>query len=83
MLSFLYYRYCRKGQWELAQNWFDYSELFETSIVSFLSLHALSRKIEVMLLSFNTSRATKSKKALKQLKKQISKVQHAIVHATY
>nr|XP_022331897.1 adenylate cyclase type 10-like [Crassostrea virginica] len=65
--------YCRKGQWELAQNWFDYSELFETSIVSFLSLHALSRKIEVMLLSFNTSRATKSKKALKQLKKQISK----------
>lgn len=71
---FILRRFSRKGRWSSAQVWFDYSELFETRIVSFLSLYALSRKIEVMLLSLNTCRVTKSHSALDQMKRQITRV---------
>lgn len=71
---FILRRFSRKGRWSSAQVWFDYSELFETKIVSFLSLYALSRKIEVMLLSLNTCRVTKSHSALDQMKRQITRV---------
>lgn len=71
-------RFSRKGRWSSAQVWFDYSELFEARIVSFLSLYALSRKIEVMLLSLNTCRVTKSHSALDQMKRQITRVRQIL-----
>lgn len=79
-LSFflIWRRFSRKGRWSSAQVWFDYSELFETRIVSFLSLYALSRKIEVVLLSLNTCRVTKSQSALDQMKKQITRVRQIL-----
>ncbi|XP_062574125.1 adenylate cyclase type 10-like isoform X2 [Saccostrea cucullata] len=63
--------FCRKGQWDAGQVWFGYSEMYDTTIVSFLALYALSRKIEIMLLSLNTSRVTMSNKGLEALKKHI------------
>lgn len=75
---FILRRFSRKGRWSSAQVWFDYSELFEARIVSFLSLYALSRKIEVMLLSLNTCRVTKSHSALDQMKRQITRVRQIL-----
>lgn len=67
-------RFCRKGQWDSAQIWLDYSEVLNTNIVSFLSLYALSRKLEAMLLYLNTSKLTKSQKALNALNGKIEMV---------